>query len=136
MKQVISVCDQESDVYEYLHYKSKNKQRFVVRARADRLIQGRCFQRSRQPPCLGCKSVSVPQRGGRKARIARVELRAMPLVLCAPRSSAGCSEKSLLVNAVLAQEVNPPAGVEPLKWRLLTSQAQRGFSGYSTPGAR
>lgn len=42
----------------------------------------------------------------------------------------------MTVNAVWAQQVSAPEGVKPLKWRLLTSQAHRGFSGCSTRGVR
>jgi len=32
MARTISICDRESDVYEYLTYKQRQQQRFVVRA--------------------------------------------------------------------------------------------------------
>jgi hypothetical protein len=34
MQRTISVCDRESDIYDYLWHKQRNKQRFVVRAQA------------------------------------------------------------------------------------------------------
>ncbi len=126
MKQVISVCDRESDVYEYLHYKREHKQRFVTRASVDRCIEGhtqRLFATlTEQAKHLGYKSVPVPQRGGRKARTAQAELRAMPLALCPPSNSTSRADQALPVNAVLVQEVDAPQGVKPLQWRLLTSE--------------
>ncbi|MEQ1546557.1 IS4 family transposase [Methyloglobulus sp.] len=35
VQRTISVCDRESDIYDYLCYKHRNKQRFVVRAQAN-----------------------------------------------------------------------------------------------------
>lgn len=126
MQQVISVCDRESDIYEYLRYKCRHAQRFVTRASVDRRIEGhtqRLFATlETQAEHFGYKSVPVPQRGGRKARIARVELRAMPLALCPPRNGDNRNGKALPVNAVLVREVNAPADVKPLRWRLLSSE--------------
>ena len=36
MHDVISICDREADIYDYLFYKLNNKQRFIVRARENR----------------------------------------------------------------------------------------------------
>lgn len=38
MGRVISVCDREADIYEYLQYKIEQEQRFVVRASRDRAL--------------------------------------------------------------------------------------------------
>lgn len=38
MRRVISVCDRESDIYEYLNFKVKSKQRFVIRAVQNRRL--------------------------------------------------------------------------------------------------
>lgn len=126
MQQVISVCDRESDVYEYLHYKHEQKQRFVTRASVDRRIQGhtqRLFATlAEQAEHVGCKSVPVPQRGGRKARTAQVKLCTMPLTLCPPRHDTSRAGEALPVHAILVQEVDAPEGVKPLQWRLLTSE--------------
>lgn len=122
MGQTISVCDRESDVYEYLRYKHRHGQRFVVRASVDRCVEGggeRLFAALAQGRVLGHKTVHIAQRGGRKAREARVELRAAPLEVRPPEGRAG---EAVPVNGVLVQEVDAPAGVEPLCWRLLSSE--------------
>lgn len=38
MARTISVCDREFDVYEYLDYKLRHAQRFVIRAKVDRRV--------------------------------------------------------------------------------------------------
>mgnify|MGYP004121335335 FL=1 len=38
MDNIISVCDRESDMFEYIDYKNKQNQRFVVRAKHERMI--------------------------------------------------------------------------------------------------
>lgn len=125
MAQVISVCDRESDVYGYLRYKLEHAQRFVVRASVDRCVQGSAEHvfatLEDQARELGHKTVAVPQRGGRKARKATLVLRAMALQLSAPQR-ADVASPALPVHAVVAQEVDAPDGVQPLCWRLLTSE--------------
>lgn len=39
LSKVISVCDREADIFEYLKYKLENEQRFVVRSRKSRHIE-------------------------------------------------------------------------------------------------
>jgi len=127
MTRTISVCDRESDVYEYLDYKNQNGQRFVIRASVDRALScsaGRLFEvLDEQAELLGYKSVDIPQRGGRKARQSRLELSVMRVEFRPPTRAQGTSGDALEVNAVLAREVDPPDGVQPLCWRLLTSEA-------------
>lgn len=38
LRDVISICDREADIYEYIQYKLKNNQRFIVRAMHDRKV--------------------------------------------------------------------------------------------------
>lgn len=124
MSQTITVCDREADVYEYLSYKLRHAQRFVVRARANRAVVGselklfeQLEQRSEE---LCCYTVKVEQRGGRPARLARVSLSSAQLSLCAAQGHKG---EPLKVNVVLAEELQAPAGVEALRWVLLSTEA-------------
>ena len=131
MARVISVCDREADVYEYLQYKRQAGERFVVRASWDRGVQGEArhlFEALEQGPALGENTVRLAQRGGkqgRRARQARLTVRAGTVRLSAPLRDKRLGP--LEVNAVLAQELDPPDGVEPLCWLLLTSEPVEGF---------
>lgn len=131
MPRVIAVCDREADVYEYRGYQQTHRQRFIVRASGDRRVQGeprRLFQALESAPVVGERTVEVEQRGGRfrrRQRQARVQLRAQTVPLRAPTSRPGLG--ALTVNAVLAQEMAPPAGTEPLHWLLLTSEPVASF---------
>jgi len=122
----ISVCDRESDVYEYLDYKRHQEQRFVIRAKVDRRVvhggQTLFAALSDDGARLSCYTVNVVQRGGRKARQATLTLRSLRLELQAPASDSG-GRGPLTVNAILAEEVEAPPHVEPLRWVLLTSEA-------------
>ncbi len=126
MQRAISVCDRESDIYDYLCYKHRNKQRFVVRAQANRRLvdsQTKLFGTLQRDAIALCSyTVQIPQRGGRKARTANVLLRTATLDFMVPAGSS-VREDSLRVNAVLAEELDAPASSEPLHWVLLTTEA-------------
>jgi len=125
MERTISVCDRESDVYEYLLYKCLQNQRFVVRAQVDRKVldnELKLFEAmERASPALWCYTVQIPQRGGRKAREAKLLLRSMALELLAPAGRT-ISPGSLKVNVVLAEEIDAATQSEPLHWVLLTTE--------------
>ena len=124
MARTISVCDRESDVYEYLDYKRRNAQRFVIRAKVDRRIgasEAHLFETLAHDAVeLSCYTVNVVQRGGRKARQATLHLRSLRLELRAP--AGGGRREPLTVNAILAEEVDVPPNVEALRWVLLTTE--------------
>jgi hypothetical protein len=126
IQRTISVCDRESDVYEYLLYKHREDQRFVVRAQVDRRILCSDFKLfevlERDASALCCYPVQIPQRGGRQAREAKLLLRSATLELLAPVGRA-VEPGSLKVNLVLAEELDAPSSSEPLHWVLLTTEA-------------
>lgn len=126
ISRTISVCDRESDVYEYLDYKRHHAQRFVIRASVDRNLScadGRLFETlDDQATLWGHKQINVPQRGGRKARQCTLALHAMRVELLPPRRHQGSAGQPMEVNVIVARELDAPDGVQPLCWRLLTSE--------------
>jgi hypothetical protein len=126
MQRTISVCDRESDIYDYLWHKCLNNQRFVVRAQADRRLldsEAKLFETlGRDATALCGYAVEIPQRGGRKARTAKVLLRSATLDFLVPEGSAA-RDATLRINVILAEETDAPALSEPLHWVLLTTEA-------------
>jgi len=126
MPRTLSVCDRESDIYDYLWYKCSNRQLFVVRAQANRRLkhsESKLFdalQRDATPLCGYI--VEIPQRGGRKARTAKVLLRSATFDFLVPEGSV-VTEDSLRINVILAEEIDPPTISDPLHWVLLTTEA-------------
>lgn len=122
MVNVISVCDREADIYEYLHYKQKNKQRFVVRSMQSRCIEehdDKLYDYARQCQCGGTKVVQIPQKGGRKARQAILDIKYARVTLKAPANKA--SEPDIPLYYVGCIEQGEAA--DKLAWHLLTSEA-------------
>ena len=132
MSRVISVCDREADVYEYLKYKRQVGERFLVRASWDRRVQGEAshlFEALERAPGLGEHTVQLAQRGGkqaRRARAARLSVRAGTVTLRAPLRDSRLGP--LEVNAVLAQERDAPQDEEPVCWLLLSSEPVDSFA--------
>lgn len=123
-RRVIELCDAEADVYEFLAYKVKHRQRFIVRVGQDRCLSDadeKLLTHLRGRAALGEMTVRVPQRGGRVAREVKVTLRAVQVTLRPPARPDG-KLASLTLNALLVEECDPPSGVEPLLWRLYTSE--------------
>ena len=78
MDNIISVCDRESDMFEYIDYKTTNNQRFVVRAKHERVVNTDGDKLSpyiENQSSEASYSVKIKQKGGRKARIAKVAVR-------------------------------------------------------------
>jgi Transposase DNA-binding/Transposase DDE domain len=119
MREVISVCDRESDVYEYLLHKTREGERYVVRAAQDRGVEGeleRLFAQVKAGEEWGERTLEIGQRGGRSKRTAQLKIRAVSVELKAPRSRPGLGPIKL--NAVLAEEEEEKG----LRWLLLTSE--------------
>ncbi len=68
---------------------------------------------------IGTREILLPPSEKSAARQASLKVRTMPITLRAPRRKT--SLPSVRVWAVLAQETDPPTGVEGLEWMLLTT---------------
>jgi hypothetical protein len=128
MADVISVCDREADIYEYLSTRLRRRERFIVRASTDRGAAddednlGRLWPMMEQTREVTRLRVEVPQRGGRMARQATLVVRTRRLRLRRPKHTSAQWPRSLKLGVVFAREEDPPAGVEPLEWMLLTTE--------------
>lgn len=134
---VITVCDREADIFEYLDYLTP-RHRFVVRASRDRSLE--TAQRQllwafmEEQPVLGTKTVEIAQRGGqrgttkqkkraaRPARTATLEIRAAVVKLRRPQTACREASKTISAAVVYLREVNPSEDEQQLEWMLLTSE--------------
>ena len=121
---VVSVADRESDVFEFFLEAQKLGIDLLARAAYDRNVdadQAQLFARLASAPVLTHKYLALPASGKRKARTAKLEIRACPLVLQAPRNGTARGRPPLAMWGVWAYEPEAPQGIEPLDWKLLTS---------------
>jgi hypothetical protein len=123
MDNIISVCDRESDMFEYIDYKTIQNQRFVVRAKHERIVNA---EGDRLTPYIEYQSsdssysVKIQQKGGRKARIAKVAVRYACVTIYPPKKHKKLGGINLSV--ISCNEINPPNGTTPLSWKLYTGE--------------
>jgi len=128
----ISVGDREADIYELFLWAREQPGRpgLLVRAQHDRLLaegQGGLWAHVARQDVTGHQKVKVPRRGARPAREADLEVRFAAVTLRPPQRQAHLPEVALW--AVLAREAGAPAGVEPLEWMLLGTEAVEDLAG-------
>jgi hypothetical protein len=133
-EQMISVCDREADIYEFLSYHVVHGVDFVIRASWNRRTTdevGYVLDVARQAPVVGNRTIRVEQRGGQRARNGQpkrearrrrevpTQLQAARVVVRPPKHRA--DQAAIEINVVRVAEVEPPDGSEALEWVLLTS---------------
>lgn len=121
---VVSVADRESDVYEFFTAARALDVEVLTRAAWDRNVkgpEGKLFEQLAAAPVVAHKQLALPARAKRHARTAKLEIRACPLTLECPLNGSGRGLPPIALWGVWAYEPTPPAGVEPLDWKLLTS---------------
>ena len=120
MAKVISVCDREADIYEYLQYKLTEQQRFVVRSMQSRHIEedeNKLYAFASELQSAGTKQVDIAQKGGRKARKAILDITFAPVTLKVPYNKKGASLPVYYVGCV-----ERDGSESELSWHLLTNE--------------
>ena len=120
---VVSVGDREADVYELFLAAAEQPEgaRLLVRAeRTRRMTQEHAslWTFMQEQPVAGTHTLRVPRQGTRKAREAAMELRFAAVTLKPPKRKPKLANVRLW--AVWTRELDPPPGVKPLEWMLLT----------------
>jgi hypothetical protein len=122
--------DRESDIFAL--YANSAEQHFHVIARSmhDRKLADRngLYEASDAMAAVDRRTVQLPARTARPARLAQLELRFGTIALARPQSKfLHHLPKSLPLAVVDVREINTETGVEPLHWRLLTSHDVAGI---------
>jgi hypothetical protein len=128
----IDVADCGGDIFDAMHAARQLGHHFLIRAAQDRkVLVGpletacatylRSHARQLTPQAHG--TVAIASKGGRPGREARVALAAAPLWVCPPwpESKRADARLPLQVWVQRVWEPQPPAGVEPLEWVLISS---------------
>lgn len=128
----VHVADRGADSFEFLARHGAGGHGFVVRSKTERVIRrghdphgpkDYLHRHVRTLPGHGRREVVVSARAGQPERKATVAVAFAPVLLCPPYLRRGDYEKRPLpVWVVRVSEINPPAGVEPLEWILLTNR--------------
>jgi Transposase DDE domain len=120
---ITMVGDREGDIYDLLARRPPNVHLLVRSAQPRTLATGG----SLPDYCVGLPeqakyTIDVPAKGKQPARKATVAMRFGPVSLKRPADSADKDQPGTVSLWVVdVQEVNPPDGMEPVRWRLLTT---------------
>jgi hypothetical protein len=145
--QIVSLADSEADIYELISagqaVEAGRKASFIIRACQDRALaatdetssasQKHLREQVASTPVLAQRTIDIRSRDPkskddrkrkqpREARTANVTVQAARVKLRGPYRPGG-KLADVEVNAVLVNELNPPPGVEPIEWLLLTDLA-------------
>jgi len=97
---ILLVCDLESDMFDYISCKMTQHQRFVVRAKHERIVNA---QGDTLSPCIESQSsvlfyeVKIQQKCGRKAHIAIVAVRYALVTISPPKKHKKICSTTLIV---------------------------------------
>jgi hypothetical protein len=139
--EVIHVMDREADSYELLANLIEARHRFIIRMQFDRRVEVEGEEEQtmaqqlpkavvklvREVPLSARAASNMPDKAkkhpARPARTATLEIRAMAVHLCRTRHLDSSWPETLTVHVVQVREVAPPAGQQPVEWRLVTTEA-------------
>lgn len=131
-KLVITLGDRESDIFELFAEAEDIQAKVLVRATKDRILikenpdqeNKTLWTHMRKVPLAGIQIIDLPARHNQPERSVTLEVRHSEITFKPPQRYPGAKEKKLtpiVMQAVWLYESNPPSGVEPLEWMLLTN---------------
>lgn len=127
---LVHITDRGGDLFEMMSACGEQENvGFVIRAQHNRWVDegtDKLWPLMGKQAVAGHRDVLVPSRNGEPKRIAQVSIRHARVSLNPPCRDPRFTEP-MMVWTVYAVEESPPAGVEPIEWMLLTSEAVETF---------
>lgn len=124
---VVTVADREADFYDLFAAPRRPGHDLLIRAKSRRRIRHEAALLSRgitACPVAGQITVRLPRADGRPGRTATLTLRHGTFAIEPPCTHPRRAQlRPLPLTTVLAQEENPPPGVKPVRWLLLSTLA-------------
>lgn len=126
--QLVYVADRESDIYELFIEAQGQRAALLIRASQDRKLfdGGKLWEQARKSLSLGTVEFDLPKRDKQPGRRVSQALRTLRVKLKAPYR-IGKKLPDVEVTVILAKEENPPLGMEPVEWMLLTTRSVTTF---------
>ena len=119
------IDDREGDIYDKWASVSAQNFDLLTRSMHDRALAdgGSLYAAAAALPIAEVATVDLTARADRPARRAELSLRFGRVTIKRPQGSAPALPKSVELTVIEVVEQAPPAGAEPLHWRLLTTHA-------------
>jgi len=125
-RMVTAVADRESDLYHYWASAPAPNFHLLTRMMHDRAVAGggTAWKTAANWPFVAMREVELSATPGRAARKATLSLRFGEITIRRPDGKDMKDlPRTMTLRLVEAVERDPPAGVEPVQWRLLTTHA-------------
>lgn len=132
-KKVITLCDRESDIYEFFVEAESLNEKVLVRAGKDRILvetndkkRFTLWTYMKKQPIAMVEKIHIPARHNKPARDATLDIRFATVTLKAPQRYPGAKIEKLpniSIQAVWLYESNPPTNNDRLEWMLLTNNS-------------
>lgn len=124
---VVTVCDREADIYDLFNKAILEEKHLIIRATRDRKVseEGKYLLNEIETrPIVGETVVNIPRdtKNKLKPREARLSVQFCPVTIKPPKyRKSNKTLSSLKLYLILVKEINPPDGINPVKWLLLTT---------------
>jgi hypothetical protein len=122
---MITVADAEADIYELMALERSESVHLLLRANHNRRLDHPSQYLKAaiaEVPVAGTTTVEVSAKDGHPPRIATLSVRYQSLSILPPRNRPSSAQLSpIRIQVIWAHEEQPPEGVEPISWLLLTS---------------
>lgn len=126
-KKVITICDREADIYEFLSEAEFLDEKYIIRGKNNRHLseEGLCVgDKLAQKKIAGRMKLSIPGNGSRKQRTATLSIRFSKVTIAKPKrhSNAKVSmAEEIGLNVIWATEKQPKKNQQPINWVLFTN---------------
>jgi hypothetical protein len=122
---VVTVADSEADIFDLFAAPRRPGAELLIRGTHNRRVDSTAkylWDTVRAAAVMGPDQVTVRRRDGHPTRTATVIVRTATVTVQPPRHRRHRGRlKPVTLNVVLVEELDPPKGVEPLEWLLLTT---------------
>lgn len=120
----VNVGDREADIYDLFLLASQLESELLVRASWNRCVdhqENYLWDYMQAQRVAATRKMTVPVKKTKRLRTATVQIRFARVTLRPPRARAKEKLEPIQLYAVYLYEPNPPEGIEPLSWMLLTT---------------
>jgi hypothetical protein len=121
----VNVADREADIYDFFRLARQLEVHLLVRAAWNRRVtepEKYLWNHLTAQPVAGYHTVAVPRRPANRERQARLAVRFAAVTLQPPKHrNTAKNLEPVVVWAVYALEEEPPVGLAPISWMLLTT---------------
>jgi len=121
---IVTVADREADAYDLFAQHRRPKHDLVVRVCRNRSIKGEhklLYDKVLSLEKCGVTEISISRSRDRKARKAVVEVRYTQVEIQPPQYRAMEHLPAIVLWVMSLEEVDPPAGAQPIHWMLMTT---------------